>query len=193
MVRSKFVGLVGALLPFSEAKSNGGLRFGMSLIEMFALDMPRRCPRFGGARVGEDNPFSDLVGLVLMTAIELPSRRRPPTNSLPPLLWPCPIGRDGEGKSFLGEYGEAGGLSSEPGVGGIEAPGLNEKAGSATLPALLGLSAFPAAGPSACRWGSNADMGRRPVVRGCDGTDEAGESIRAGKTNGGFGGGNWAS
>jgi hypothetical protein len=84
IVFSKFVGLVGALPPFMRDGSHGGCREGRSWIEIL-LDSPRRWERFGGWKAGEAKPLSDFVGLVLMTAIELPSRSRPPTNSLPPL------------------------------------------------------------------------------------------------------------
>jgi hypothetical protein len=131
-VFSKLVGLVGALLPFMREGSHGGCRDGRSWIEML-LDSPRRCERFGGWKPGDANPLSDFVGLVLMTAIELPSRSRPPTNSLPPLRWPAPAGRNGEAMAF-GETGELGELKSsgDSAWGDKSAPGLNEKLGRAT-------------------------------------------------------------
>lgn len=87
----KSVGLVGALLPLDRASSAGGGSIGISFEET-ALENPRRWPLRGGWKVGDANPLSDFVGLVLMTAIELPSRKRPPTNSLPPRRWPKPPG-----------------------------------------------------------------------------------------------------
>jgi hypothetical protein len=167
---------------------------GRSAMEMAALETPRRWPRLGGWKFGEVDPLSDLVGLVLMTAIELPSRRRPPTNSLPPRLWPWPVGRAGDGNSLFGEYGEVGGLRNRGllGAGGRDAPGLKLKAGRATLAPLRGLSGFGGREPrglSCCSW---TDMGRRPEARGCtEGVD--GESSLAGKTKCGFGGGAWES
>lgn len=73
--------------------AGGAKSIGRSVAGMVA-DMPRRCPlRGGGWRVGTFMSNSFFGGLVLMTAMVLPSRRRPPTNSLPPLRCPWPIGR----------------------------------------------------------------------------------------------------
>lgn len=63
-----------------------------------------------------------------------PSRILPPTNSLPPLRCPWPEGRVASNRGEFGAEGDRGGLRnmfSGNGVGGKEAPGLNEKAGSA--------------------------------------------------------------
>lgn len=115
---------------------------------------------------------------------------RPPTNSLPPLLCPWPTGLAGD-TGLFGEYGESGGLRSVDALGssGSAAPGLNEKLGNAT-----GLRVFSE--PDGRSSGdlsdvSMVDIGRRPDAREKDGGAEEGESIRAGKTNGGLGGG-WA-
>lgn len=91
---SKSAGVVGALLP----REGLGL-LGLSIMVRSWLEMAadRRClwpgppgPRRRGfevsigARFGEANPPSDLVGLVLITVIESPVLMFPPTNSLPP-------------------------------------------------------------------------------------------------------------
>jgi hypothetical protein len=77
-------------------------------------------------------------------------------------------------------------MLSGPGVGGKEAPGLKEKAGSAGDRA-AGLSSPRLAGGAELR-GSIADWGRLPVaLEKEDGAEE--DDGRAGKTNGGFGGG----
>lgn len=164
----------------------GGSRIGRSLVEM-ALDTPRRWPLRGGWKVGDANPLSGLVGLVLMTAIELPSRSRPPTNSLPPLRWPWPGGRCCEGP-VLGELGVIGGLrSGDSRSGGSEAPGLKLNAGSATD--LRGLWEFSAGRlkDESLLLDSIADMGRRPVAREKEEGAEEGDCGRAGKENAGIG------
>ena len=94
--------------------------------------MPRRWPLRGGCRPGEAKPPSDLVGLVLMTAMELPSQILPPTNSLPPRRCPWPIGLDGDGIA-LAEFGVIGGLRIviDSGSVGKVAPGLKLNCGSA--------------------------------------------------------------
>lgn len=188
--RPKPVGLVGALLPRIVEPSNigGGCRMGKSLVEM-APDMPLRWPLRGGCRLGVMKPLSDLVGLVLMTAIELPSRRRPPTNSLPPLRWPCLAGREGVARAerFLGvAFGEMGGLSMKDAFEseGSEAPGLKLNAGKAFRP---GLSKASEDNPNDVLEVSMADIGRRAGEQSM-----AGDGGCAGKTNGGFGGGNSA-
>jgi len=95
---------------------------------------PRRLAGFGGGswKLGDAKPLSDLVGLVPVTVIESPERMLPPTNSLPPLRCPTPVGREGDGTS-LGDTGggDNGGLRSELVSGDSEAPGLNVKLGSA--------------------------------------------------------------
>lgn len=185
---SKAVGLLGALPLLGIAKSGNGARMGRSLVEM-APETPRRCPRRGGgASPGDANPLSDLVGLVLMTAIEFPSRILPPTNSLPPLRCPCPTGREGDA-SGLEEFGVTGGLRSvnDSGSGGKDAPGLKLNAGRATL--LRCLSLLLGGESNGTFWGSMADIGRRPLARVLVVGTWEGEGIWAGKTNGGFGGG----
>lgn len=183
---SKFVGLVGALPPIPIGLTGGGSS-GKSLVEM-ALETPRRWPLRGGWNVGDANPLSDLVGLVLMTAIEFPSRSRPPTNSLPPLRWPWPGGRFCEGP-VRGELGVIGGLRSmgELGSGGRDAPGLKLKTGRATD--LRALSVSSGGRLKDESWGSMADAGRRPVAREKDEGAEEGASKRMGKVKAGFGGG----
>lgn len=118
-----------------------------------------------------------------------PSRMLPPTNSLPPLRCPWPVGRVGSSRGEVGADGDCGGLRnmfSGPGVGGKEAPGLKEKAGSAG-DRTAGLSSPTIAGAAELR-GSIADRGRLPVaLESEDGAEE--DDGRAGKTNGGFGGG----
>lgn len=102
----KSAGLFGALLPRNAAVGFVGWR----IRERSWLDMAadRRClcrrdaaaggsPSEGGANPGEAIPLSDFVGLVLMTVMESPVRMLPPTNSLPPLLWPWPPGLEGDG------------------------------------------------------------------------------------------------
>lgn len=130
---SKLVGLLGALLPLGVQSITGGCKTGRSLVEM-APDTPLLWPLRGGGGGCSDwvgKPFS-LVGLVLMTAMELPSRMLPPTNSLPPLRWPWRTGLEGEGIA-LGECGDVGGLrrTGELRLGGSEAPGLKLKSGRA--------------------------------------------------------------
>lgn len=112
--------------------AGGAKRIGRSVAGIVA-DMPRRCPlRGGGCREAVLMSNSFFGGLVLMTAIVLPSRRRPPTNSLPPLLCPWPMGRLAADPGMgLAELGEWGGLRKARESGGREAPGLKLNAGSA--------------------------------------------------------------
>lgn len=134
-------------------------------------------------------PLSDLVGLVFKTVIASPSRILPPTNSLPPLRCPCPTGRVALNSGEFGAEGDCEGLRnmfSGPGVGDKEAPGLNENAGRfgdrETCCSSLAL-VF-----SAELRGSIADRGLLPVaLENDEGAEE--DDGRAGKTNGGFGGG----
>lgn len=136
--------------------------------------------------MGEAKPLSDLVGLVPVTVIESPDRMLPPTNSLPPLLCPTPVGLEGEGTS-LGETGggDRGGLRRELVSGDSEAPGLNVKLGSAGD--FEGRSAGSAFMLKVDRpWVSIADSGRRPVALEKEDGAEADEGL-AGKTKGGFG------
>lgn len=63
-----------------------------------------------GANAGDAKPLSDLVGLVLMTVIDSPSLSFPPTNSLPPRLWPPRLGIV---RGDAGEPGDRGGLINE--------------------------------------------------------------------------------
>lgn len=77
-------------------------------------------------------PLSDFVGLVLISVIDSPARNLPPTNSLPPLLWPAPDGLIG---MACGDCGDCGGLSSAcsgEGAPSIVAPGLKLKLGRAS-------------------------------------------------------------
>jgi hypothetical protein len=130
-------------------------------------------------------PLSDFVGLTFVTVIASPSRMLPPTNSLPPLRCPRPAGRFGANRGEFGAEGDCGGLRntlSNPGVGGREAAGLNEKAGRAGDRE----GPFPSSAPD-CET-SMADRGRLPVAREKEEGAEEDEG-RAGKTNGGFGGG----
>lgn len=77
-------------------------------------------------------------------------------------------------------------MLSRPGVGGMEAPGLKEKAGRAG-DREAGLLPSPFTAGAEVR-GSIAECGRLPVaLEKEDGAEE--EDGRAGKTNGGFGGG----
>ena len=77
-------------------------------------------------------------------------------------------------------------MFSSPGVDGREAPGLNEKAGKAGDRG-TDFSSSTLAFAATLR-GSIADRGRLPAARGIEvGPEE--EDGRAGKTNGGFGGG----
>ena len=134
-------------------------------------------------------PLSDLVGLVFITVMASPSRMLPPTNSLPPLRCPWPVGRVAASRGEFGAEGDCGGLRnmfSSPGVEGREAPGLNEKAGRAGDRG-TGLSSSALAFAAALR-GSMAERGRLPVaLENEEGAEE--DEGRAGKTNGGFGGG----
>jgi hypothetical protein len=136
-------------------------------------------------------PLSDLVGLVFVTVMASPSRMLPPTNSLPPLRCPWPVGRVAANRGEFGAEGDCGGLKnmfSSAGVDGTEAPGLNEKAGRAGDRGASFSSSVPAF--AAAARGSMADRGRRPVA--LENEDRAEEDDgRAGKTNGGFGGGGW--
>ena len=137
-------------------------------------------------------PLSVLVGLLFKTVIASPSRILPPTNSLPPRRCPWPAGRVADSRGELGADGECGGLKnifSIPEADGREAPGLNEKAGSAgDLETSLLSSALEYA--VAFR-GSIAERGLLPVVlENEDGAEE--DDGRAGNTNGGFGGGKFA-
>lgn len=175
------VGLLGALPPRPNGWSKeGGRRTGKSLVEM-APEIPRRCPRLFGAREdGFSVLFSDLVGLVLITAIELPSRIRPPTNSLPPRRCPCPAGRLGDGRPF-GVLGDTEGFSKKGDwiSCGSEAPGLKLKVGNAARPDTSVLSIDS---PNECVGDSMADIGRLlELLAKVDGTDE-GEGGWAGKT-----------
>jgi len=183
----KSVGLVGALLPLAKESSTGGGRIGISF-EDTALEKPRRWPLRGGWKVGDAKPLSDFVGLVLMTAIELPSRSRPPTNSLPPRRWPKPAGFWAEAPPALGVLGEIGGLRSigDRGSDGKEAPGLKLNAGRAIRP--LGASKSSESRSNLGLGDSMADWGRLPVAREKDGGADEGDG-RAGKLKGGFGGG----
>lgn len=80
-------------------------------------------------------------------------------------------------------------MLSGPGVDGKDAPGLNEKAGSAGDRA-AGRSSSRFTGGAELR-GSIADRGRLPVALDReDGAEE--DDGRTGKTNGGFGGGGFA-
>jgi hypothetical protein len=79
-------------------------------------------------------------------------------------------------------------MFSRPGVAGKDAPGLNEKAGSAGDRETKISSSVSALG--AVLRGSIADRGRLPVALETeDGAEE--DDGRAGKTNGGFGGGGY--
>lgn len=139
--------------------------------------------------MGEAIPLSDLVGLVFKTVMASPSRMLPPTNSLPPLRCLWPAGRVAVNRGELGAEGDCGGLRnmfSSPGGEGREAPGLNEKAGKAGDRG-TDFSSSTLAFATALR-GSIADRGRLPAARGT-GVGPEEEDGRAGKTNGGFGGG----
>ncbi len=134
-------------------------------------------------------PLSDLVGLVFRTVMASPSRMLPPTNSLPPLRCPWPPGRVAANRGEFGAEGDCGGLRnmlSGPGVGG-KAPGLKEKAGRAGDRATVCWASSKLVWGAELR-GSIADRGRLPVdLERDEGAEE--DEGRAGKTNGGFGGG----
>lgn len=150
---------------------------------------PRPPGGFGGNwKFGDAKPLSDLVGLVPVTVMESPERMLPPTNSLPPLLCPTPVGLAGDAAS-LGDTGggDRGGLSKRDVSGDNEAPGLKVKLGRAgDLDGRSAASEFMLKVDRS--WISMADSGRRPVALEKDDGAEAEEGL-AGKTNGGFGSG----
>ena len=176
-------GLEGALLPLSLGLEGGTMIDDKSWLDM-AADRRWAWPLRGlvGWSIGEAMPLSDLVGLVFRTVMASPSRMLPPTNSLPPLRCPWPVGRVAASRGEFGAEGDRGGLRnmpSGPGVGGKEAPGLNENAGSAGDRA----AAFPSSRVTcgAELRGSIADRGRLPAgLPTNEGADD--DDGRAGKT-----------
>lgn len=101
-------GELGKLLLRRGWVSLGGcMSFTMSWLEM-AAERRWACPRRVGAVTVAGTLKSDMglifVGLELK-ALENPSRESPPTNSLPPLLWPVR-----EGVAAIGSSGVRGGV-----------------------------------------------------------------------------------
>ena len=93
---SKSDGLEGALLPLGAWFGLDGCnKTDRSWLDI-AADRLWACPRRPGlgtgASFGEAKPLSNLVGLVLRTVMASPALILPPTNSLPPRLWPAPEG-----------------------------------------------------------------------------------------------------
>jgi hypothetical protein len=115
-----------------------------------------------------------------------PSRNFPPTNSLPPRLWPAPAGLAG---IVRGEAGDSGGLRKGCSGGDRPSPGLKLKSGRAdALEFMVLMLRFELDGRS-CR--STTERGRLPVAREYDegAEDVEGDAGFMGKTKCGFGGG----
>lgn len=117
-----------------------------------------------------------------------PSRNFPPTNSLPPRLWPAPAGFAG---IVRGDAGESGGLRKGCSGGERPSPGLKLKSGRADglLFLISGLIfRFEEDGRS---FKSTTERGRLPVAREYEeGAEEiVGDAGFMGKTKCGFGGG----
>jgi len=119
-----------------------------------------------------------------MTVMFSPSRNFPPTNSLPPRLWPAPAGFAG---IVRGDAGDRGGLRKGCSGGERANPGLKLKSGRAEGLAFLILT-LEVEGRS-CK--STTERGRLPVAREYDdgAEEDDGDAGFMGKTKCGFGGG----